>query len=993
MPTLFSVRHWLSRCLSNCRNRVHRCQRLLHAVLHRLPLRLRSPKLSLRTVLVVPFMVQIFLVVGLTGWLSFSNGQQAVNDLVNRLLSEANRRVANHLSLYLEQPSISNRVVMDAIELGLVNPNDPEGMGRLLWQHLRNAPQISTVQFGSIDRHYTGAGRLLDGRLTLKYANPANNYAFQTYLATDKGGRGTLYSQRSQYQITQRPWYQKTLIEQVANWSDVYVMFSDQQLGITLAQPAYDLSNRLLGVVGTDVRLAGIDEFLKTAPVSEHGQVFILERSGEPLASSQNIVMMQGEGTQRRRIKLHELPQLEMTAQAITHQLRQPLSQVAQPEQMHLKLGRVGYFVQIMPFSNGQGLDWLILSLVPESDFIAQIEANTRNTIGVCGVALVLTISVGLAMGRAIGRPIQALNETVQAIAAGDFASEYLLQRPSRLLRVREVESLRQNFQRMSQQLQQSFQTLERSNEQLESRVLERTRELQRNHAELHAQREAGLDGVLVFDEHGYINAYNQRLLDLWQLSEILPLESLEIKPDRLETQQAEYYTRQFLSAILDRLKHPREFLATLDYLGEYPREKTRDEVFLKDGRVFDRYSSPVFSPDGDYYGRVWSFRDVTSRKQAMLAIKEKEAYIRLVLDNIPQQVFWKDTNLVFRGCNIHWAKAAGLVSTDDAIGKTDFDLLPKDLAEAFRTQDREIMEQDRAEMHKIIKKYKPGENGKNIWLDISKLPLHDAEGNVIGIIGVLDDITARKEAEEALLAEQAKSEELLLNILPKPIADQLKADKGIIAKQFDHASILFADIVGFTPMSSEMPPIELVNLLNRIFSEFDHLAEKHHLEKIKTIGDAYMVAGGLPIPREDHAIEIAEMALDMQATIADLRQQLNRQFAIRIGISNGPVVAGVIGIKKFIYDLWGDTVNVASRMESSGMPDRIQVTQSFRDLVSQSYHFEERGLVEIKGKGTMKTYWLLERTQPNLPASLLRDLEEYLPTESHDLKPNRWMI
>ena len=129
------------------------------------------------------------------------------------------------------------------------------------------------------------------------------------------------------------------------------------------------------------------------------------------------------------------------------------------------------------------------------------------------------------------------------------------------------------------------------------------------------------------------------------------------------------------------------------------------------------------------------------------------------------------------------------------------------------------------------------------------------------------------------------------------------------------------------------------------------------------------------------------------QATIADLRQQLNRQFAIRIGISNGPVVAGVIGIKKFIYDLWGDTVNVASRMESSGMPDRIQVTQSFRDLVSQSYHFEERGLVEIKGKGTMKTYWLLERTQPNLPASLLRDLEEYLPTESHDLKPNRWMI
>lgn len=219
-----------------------------------------------------------------------------------------------------------------------------------------------------------------------------------------------------------------------------------------------------------------------------------------------------------------------------------------------------------------------------------------------------------------------------------------------------------------------------------------------------------------------------------------------------------------------------------------------------------------------------------------------------------------------------------------------------------------------------------------------------------------------RKKAQAALRIEQEKAERLLLNILPEAIAQRLKQQEGSIADSFDEVSVLFADIVGFTQLSSRIEPTELVNLLNEIFSAFDHLAERHGLEKIKTIGDAYMVVSGLPMPRADHAEAIAEMALDMQQAAIKFSKTNDIDINIRIGINSGPVVAGVIGIKKFIYDLWGDTVNVASRMESQGIPGCIQVTSFTYKLLYHKYHFEERGIIQVKGKGEMTTYLLNHR-------------------------------
>lgn len=210
------------------------------------------------------------------------------------------------------------------------------------------------------------------------------------------------------------------------------------------------------------------------------------------------------------------------------------------------------------------------------------------------------------------------------------------------------------------------------------------------------------------------------------------------------------------------------------------------------------------------------------------------------------------------------------------------------------------------------------------------------------------------------LEAEQERSERLLLNVLPHSIAERLKHHTSTIAESFSDVTVLFADIVGFTEISDRISPCDLVELLNKIFSAFDQLAEDYGLEKIKTIGDAYMVVAGLPLPRADGADAIADMAIAMQQALYKLNAQTGQSFRIRIGIANGPVVAGVIGIKKFIYDLWGDTVNMASRMESHGIPGCIQVTSVTYECLKDRYLFKARGAIQVKGKGQMMTYLLI---------------------------------
>jgi guanylate cyclase len=235
-----------------------------------------------------------------------------------------------------------------------------------------------------------------------------------------------------------------------------------------------------------------------------------------------------------------------------------------------------------------------------------------------------------------------------------------------------------------------------------------------------------------------------------------------------------------------------------------------------------------------------------------------------------------------------------------------------------------------------------------------------------------------RRDALAALRDEQARAENLLLNILPRSIADRLKAETRTIADQFSSASILFADVVDFTPLAERLPAAQVVELLDHLFSHFDGLAERYGLEKIKTIGDCYMVAAGVPSPRPDHAQALASMALDMQAAVRSVDEVGHLGLELRIGINSGPVVAGVIGRKRFLYDLWGDAVNTASRMESHGTSGRIQITRATKELLEDEFICEPRGTIALKGKGEMEAWYLVgrrvePRADPELEASATR--------------------
>jgi adenylate cyclase len=252
---------------------------------------------------------------------------------------------------------------------------------------------------------------------------------------------------------------------------------------------------------------------------------------------------------------------------------------------------------------------------------------------------------------------------------------------------------------------------------------------------------------------------------------------------------------------------------------------------------------------------------------------------------------------------------------------------------------------------------------------------------NVVGAASVAFTLLAsfahqRNAALTALRAEQEKSEALLLNILPHPIAERLKAAAETIADHFAAATIVFADVVDFTLLAQRLPPAQVVGILDRVFSHFDVLVERHGLEKIKTIGDCYMAAAGVPNPCADHARRAALLALEMREVFATSAVACQPGLELRIGINSGPVVAGVIGRKRFLYDLWGDAVNTASRMESHGTPGEIQITRATYELLHEKFVCTRRGTILVKGMGPMETWYLVglrsadRRTEPVIPGT-----------------------
>lgn len=362
----------------------------------------------------------------------------------------------------------------------------------------------------------------------------------------------------------------------------------------------------------------------------------------------------------------------------------------------------------------------------------------------------------------------------------------------------------------------------------------------------------------------------------------------------------------------------------------------------------------------------IWVARDITQQKQAQSALRQAEEKYRSIFENAAEGIFQTTPSGQYISVNPALVEMYGYSSAQDLIDHVN------SVDHLYVDANRRSEFVAEVETSNTIANFEARvrrKDGDIIWTAENARAVRDANNNIRYYEGTVQNITVRKLAEMALLEEQQKSEHLLLNILPQPIARELKSrqDGQAIAERFDGATILFADIVDFTSVAARIAPSSIVDMLNSIFSSFDQLASNHNLEKIKTIGDAYMVAGGIPTRSDNHVAAIADMALDMQAEIAKFSRDLepggdHEPFQLRIGIHTGPVVAGVIGIRKFIYDLWGDTVNVASRMESQGEPSAIQVTAEVYEALKGQYRLTRRGPIEVKGRGQMTTYWLQGR-------------------------------
>jgi PAS domain S-box-containing protein len=352
--------------------------------------------------------------------------------------------------------------------------------------------------------------------------------------------------------------------------------------------------------------------------------------------------------------------------------------------------------------------------------------------------------------------------------------------------------------------------------------------------------------------------------------------------------------------------------------------------------------------------------QEIQERHQIELALRQAEIKYRSIFENANEGIFQTTIDGRYLSVNPALAQIYGYDSPEELmncitnVGQQLY-VQPKRRAEinAYLRMYGRISEAE----SKIYRK-----DGSTIWVSENIWIVRDAEDEILHYEGTVQDISDRHRMETELRHHRRQAERLLINILPYQIAHRLKSHQQTIADSFDDVTVLFADLVDFTAASSQVPARELVSLLNDIFSAFDQLAENYGLEKIKTIGDAYMAAAGLPTQRRDHADAAASMALEMQRTVGQFTRSDGSPFQLRIGINTGAVVAGVIGIKKFSYDLWGDTVNIASRMESTGEAGLIQVTQSTYNRLEPRFRFQPRGRVLVKGRGEMMTYWLIGR-------------------------------
>lgn len=433
-------------------------------------------KIPLRLLLIVPFVLQIFLIVGLVGYLSFRNGQKAVNDLANQLIDRVNSLVDQHLDSYMSTPPKLAQINADALELGMLDPHDMQAISRFFWKQLQ-LYQVGYLSYGSREGEYAGSGFFIDpNHANVDEVSPRKhgNLNMYIYKTDSQGNRTKLATVIENFETRKEAWYVGAQKAGKLAWNPIY-QWGDGSgtIAIAASRPIYDPNNQLLGVISVDHPLVQISDFLRGLKVSPSGRILILERNGLLVASSSPEPPFKVVDKTPQRIKATDSqdPLIQATAQHLIDRF-EDFEQISTSYRFDFQHNNQREFVQVTPWRDQWGLDWLVIVTVPESDFMAQINRNNRTTLLLCLGALLLAILVGFCTSRWISRPILQLSAASQAIASGQ------LNHSVNSSQVNELDILARSFNRMAQQLRDSFAALENTNTELETRVTQRTEEL-----------------------------------------------------------------------------------------------------------------------------------------------------------------------------------------------------------------------------------------------------------------------------------------------------------------------------------------------------------------------------------------------------------------------------------------------------------------------------------------------------------------------------------
>ncbi|MBE9097945.1 ATP-binding protein [Vacuolonema iberomarrocanum] len=426
--------------------------------------------------MVIPFVLQISAAAGLTGWLSLRNGQQAVDNLVAELESEVSDRIEQHLDNYLDVPRQINASNHEAVRLGLLDINDAEQLSRTFWQQIRIHETLSYIYFAKeADGGYVDAGRQSDGQLVIEQTRDYVAGDFMIFATDSSANRTELLSVDPDYDPRVRPWYTSVANQRYPRWSEIYAMFPDNILAVTATQPVHDDDGTFLGVFAVDLTLSRLTVFLRQLQIGESGQAAIIERSGDvvALSSQENPFSQPDPEVEPDRIALADVESSMLSAAAIHLQESfDNFDNIHRTQQLEFQLEGERQYLQVTPYSNEMGLDWLIIVALPESDFMTQIHESTRQTVALSLVALTAAIAFGVYTSSWIARPIRRFNRASQAIAEGNL-DQAIEPQP-----IREMDTLAVGFNHMTATLNELIQELERANDELEARVENRTTEL-----------------------------------------------------------------------------------------------------------------------------------------------------------------------------------------------------------------------------------------------------------------------------------------------------------------------------------------------------------------------------------------------------------------------------------------------------------------------------------------------------------------------------------